>query len=227
MPGLLQRQTTAQLCGVAGSGRVRENRCHPAGRSLNEAATISGETQDAQADVKADYWAIFDIPDTIAPGLNAVAIVQQRIDRFAQRWRDASPAAVRCLLADRESLTVYLRFPREHWQRIRHSNFIERTFGETRRRVKVIGRLPGEHSCLSLVWAVLDRASAGWRGFAITPAGQRLLADLRHTLHDPPLPLRTTRSGTPRRNRRHPNRFSSHRITSPWSGIYITHLHHT
>ena len=34
----------AQLGGVAGSGRVRENRCHPAGRSLNEASTISGET---------------------------------------------------------------------------------------------------------------------------------------------------------------------------------------
>jgi len=28
--------------------------------------------------------------------------------------------------------------------------------------VKVIGRLPGESSCLSLVWAVLDRASRGW-----------------------------------------------------------------
>jgi transposase-like protein len=28
-------------------------------------------------------------------------------------------------------------------------------FGETRRRVKVIGLLPGQHSCLSLVWAVL------------------------------------------------------------------------
>jgi hypothetical protein len=39
----------------------------------------------------------------------------------------------------------------------------------------VIGRLPGEHSGLSLVWAVLDRAAAGW--FTITPAGLRLLAD--------------------------------------------------
>ena len=78
--------------------------------------------------------------------------------------------------------------------RIRHSNFIERTFGETRRRVKVIGRLPGEHSCTSLIWAVLDRASAGWRGFAITPAGLRLLADLRHTLHDPPTQLRQPNS---------------------------------
>ena len=43
---------------------------------------------------------------------------------------------------------------------------MERTFGETRRRVKVIGRLPGEASSLCLVWAVLDRASRGWRGLA-------------------------------------------------------------
>ena len=86
--------------------------------------------------------------------------------------------------------------PVEHHKRIRHSNFIERTFGETRRRVKVIGRLPGEHSCLKLVWAVLDRASAGWRGFTMTPAGLRLLQDLRRALHDPPTQL-------PQRNSEH------------------------
>jgi putative transposase len=39
------------------------------------------------------------------------------------------------------------------------------------------------------VWAVLDRASAGWRGFTMTPAGLRLLADLRRSLHDPPTQL--------------------------------------
>jgi transposase-like protein len=144
---------------------------------------------NAQAQVKADYWTVFDVPDTIEPGLAAVAYVQARIDAFARRWRDSYPAAVRCLLADRETLTVYLRFPREHWTRVRHSNFIERTFGETRRRVKVIGRLPGEHSCLSLVWAVLDRASAGWRGFTMTAAGLRLLQDLRRSLLDPPTQL--------------------------------------
>ena len=145
--------------------------------------------KNAQAQVKADYWAIFDVPDKIEPGLDAVGYVQKRIDSFEKRWRDAYPAAVRCLLDDRDSLTVYLRFPREHWTRVRHSNFIERTFGETRRRVKVIGRLPGEHCCLKLVWAVLDRASAGWRGFTMTPAGLRLLADLRRSLHDPPARL--------------------------------------
>jgi putative transposase len=154
--------------------------------------------KNTQAEVKADYWAIFDVGEDVEPGLEAVATVQRRIDAFAKRWRDSYPAAVRSLLKDRESLTVYLRFPREHWNRVRHSNFIERTFGETRRRVKVIGRLPGEHSCLSLVWAVLDRASTGWRGFAMTPAGLRLLTDLRHALHDPPtrLPQRNSSQST-------------------------------
>jgi putative transposase len=137
------------------------------------------------------------VPDTIEPGPAAEAYAQARIDSFAARWGDSYPAAVRCLLAERESLTVYLRFPREHWTRVRHSNFIERTFGETRRRVKVIGRLPGEHSCLSLVWAVLDRASAGWRGFTMTAAGLRLLQDLRRSLLDPPTQPPTRNNDTP------------------------------
>ena len=154
--------------------------------------------KNAQAEVKADYWAIFDLPEDAQPGPDAVAKAQAKIDSFATRWRDSYPAAVRCLLDDRDSLTVYLRFPREHWIRVRHSNFIERTFGETRRRVKVIGRLPGEHSCLSLLWAVLDRASAGWRGFAMTSAGLRLLQDLRRSMHDPPtrLPQRNSAQHT-------------------------------
>src|SRR5208337_3596114 len=50
------------------------------------------------------------------------------------------------------------------------------TFGETRRGVKVIGPLPGEHRCLSLAWAVPDRAPADWAGSpdprrAAPPAG--------------------------------------------------------
>ena len=150
---------------------------------------LSKIPKNGQGEVKADYWAIFDLPEQVAPGLEAVAAVQNNIDGFASRWRDSYPAAVRCLLTDREQLTHYLRTPREHWTRVRHSNFIERTFGETRRRVKVIGRLPGETSCLGLVWAVLDRASRGARGFTMTPAGLRLLQDLRRSLLEPPTPL--------------------------------------
>jgi putative transposase len=143
----------------------------------------------AQGEVKAAYWAMFDVPADTLPH-KAQALVQQRIQTFAAGYHKAFPAAVRCLLDDQQALTAYLRFPREHWSRTRHSNFIERTFGETRRRVKVIGRLPGETSCTSLVWAVLDRASRGWRGFTVTAAGTRLLQDLRRQLLDPPTPLR-------------------------------------
>jgi putative transposase len=153
--------------------------------------------KNAQAQIKADFWEIFNVPDDVDPGLDAEALVHKRIDAFAARWRASYPSAVECLLAGRENLTVYLRFPREHWTRIRHSNFIERTFGETRRRVKVIGRLPGEHSCLRLVWAVLDRASTGWRGFTMTPAGLRLLQDLRRTLLHPPQQLRPAHTDPP------------------------------
>ena len=61
---------------------------------------------------------------------------------------------------------------------------------KSRRRVKVIGRLPGEQSCLSLVRAVLDRVSKGWRGLTMTPKILRQLQDLRRELLDelPPLP---------------------------------------
>jgi transposase-like protein len=141
-----------------------------------------------QAEVKAEYWKLFD--DIGAePGQGAVDEVRRRIATLAARYEKSYPAAAKCLTTDVESLTVYLRFPKEHWPRIRHSNFIERTFGETRRRVKVIGRLPGERSCLSLVWAVLDRASRGWRGVQHTPATTRHLADLRRQLLEPPVPI--------------------------------------
>ena len=160
-------------------------------RARNVLAKVPAE---AQQEMKAAYWAIFDTDALIAAGTAAgpdlVAAVQARIEVFADTYRRTYPSAVKCLLTDREQLTSYLRFPVEHHKRIRHSNFIERTFGETRRRVKVIGRFPGESSCLNLVWAVLDRASRGWRGLTMTPAVTRQLADLRHQLLDPPTQLR-------------------------------------
>ena len=140
----------------------------------------------AQAKVKADYWTIFDDIDA-EPGSAAVAEATRRAKAFAAKWRKLYPTAVECLEDDFEHLVTYLRFPAEHHARIRHSNFIERTFGETRRRVKVIGRLPGERSCLSLVWAVLDRASRGWRGVQQTIPSIRLLAELRRKLFEPPI----------------------------------------
>jgi putative transposase len=147
-------------------------------RARNLLAKVPVHTQ---ANVKAEFWKIFDDIDA-DPGDAAQAVARNRAKAFALKWRTLYPAAVECLEDDFEHLIVYLRFPAEHHGRIRHSNFIERTFGETRRRVKVIGRLPGERSCLSLVWAVLDRASRGWRGVNQTIPSIRLLAELRREL---------------------------------------------
>ncbi|MEW9556532.1 IS256 family transposase [Nonomuraea sp. NPDC050783] len=158
-------------------------------RARNVLAKVSAGDQ---AEVKAAYWQIFDLTDLgedVEPGQQLVDWVQRRIDAFAETWAGRYPAAVKCLLSDRQSLTTYLRFPLEHHKRVRHSNFIERTFGETRRRVKVIGRFPGETSCVSLVWAVLDRAARGWRGFTMTSKGLRILQDLRRALLHPPAQL--------------------------------------
>jgi transposase-like protein len=140
----------------------------------------------AQGEVKRDYWAIFD--QVQAEGEAAVAEARRRAKRFIVKWKPLYPSAVACVADHLDALTAHLLFPAEHHKRIRHSNLIERTFGETRRRTKVIGRLPGEQSCLSLVWAVLDRASKGWRGLTMTPKALRQLQDLRRELLGQPRP---------------------------------------
>jgi hypothetical protein len=62
---------------------------------------------------------------------------------------------------------------------------IERTFWETRRRVKVIGRLPGERSWLSLVWGGAGPGQPWLAWVVMTPAAGRLLQELHRQLHHP------------------------------------------
>ena len=56
----------------------------------------------------------------------------------------------------------YMRFPREHWTRIRTNNPLERIMREIRRRTRVVGAFPDGHSALMLVAARL-RYVAGTR----------------------------------------------------------------
>jgi putative transposase len=88
-------------------------------RARNLLAKVS--TAD-QAEVKADYWAILDLGDGVEPGEVAVAIAQRQAEAFTAKWQRRYPAAVACVTDDLPSLTVHLRFPPEHWRRIRHSN---------------------------------------------------------------------------------------------------------
>lgn len=151
-------------------------------KGRNVLSRVSSDDQEA---VKQDFWSLFEIPDEIEPGDAAQAKARGLAENFRKTWGVKYPGAVACLLDDLDLLLAHLAFPRTHWVRIRHTNLIERTFGESRRRVKVMGRLPGERSCLSLVWAVLERAAAGWRGITYTPADVLLLQRLRHPLQPP------------------------------------------
>ena len=55
----------------------------------------------------------------------------------------------------------------------------KRTFGETRRRTKVIPRFSGEQACLTLLFATLITAAEKWRGVRMTPQIIRALGALR------------------------------------------------
>jgi hypothetical protein len=61
------------------------------------------------------------------------------------------------------------------------TNLLERSLGEVRRRTKVIGRFPGETSCLSPVWAVLDLFfSHASNGATFTDLDRRHLYRIRY-----------------------------------------------
>jgi putative transposase len=100
--------------------------------------------------VKQAYWRALD--DAISPS-DAKHRLQALIDELD---RGGYAAAARCLADDLHALVVHLRYPPRHRRRWRSTNLLERSLGEVKRRTKVMGRFPGEESCLTLVWAVLD-----------------------------------------------------------------------
>jgi putative transposase len=82
---------------------------------------------------------------------------KQRLTALVDELDEAGyTAAAKCLTDDLDALVVHLRYPTRHRRRWRSTNLLERSLAEVKRRTKVIGRFPGETSCLTLVWAVLD-----------------------------------------------------------------------
>jgi putative transposase len=100
--------------------------------------------------VRQAYWRALD--DAIS-----ASDAKQRLKALVEQLDERGfTAAARCLADDLDALVVHLRYPARHRRRWRSTNLLERSLGEVKRRTKVIGRFPGETSCLTLVWAVLD-----------------------------------------------------------------------
>lgn len=111
--------------------------------------------------VKAAYWAALD--EATDP-----ADAERRLRALVAELERPYPSAAACLAEDLPALCIHLNyFPRLR-KRFRSSNLLERSLEEVKRRTKVIGRFPGETSCLSMCWAVLDLFLAGARGLGLS-----------------------------------------------------------
>ena len=100
--------------------------------------------------VRCAYWQALDDATDERDG-------KQRLQALVDELDGAGYTAdAKCLADDLDALVVHLRYPTRHRRRWRHTNLLERSLAEVKRRTKVIGRFPGETSCLTLVWAVLD-----------------------------------------------------------------------
>jgi transposase-like protein len=126
-------------------------------------------------EVKARWWKAFD--EARSP-----AEASRELQGIIADYERAYPSAMAVIERDLPALVAHLRFPSEQRKRIRTTNLLERTFVEVRRRTKVIGRFPGETSALSLIWAVLELSSRGWRGVRMTPKTVAEIERLRREL---------------------------------------------
>ena len=121
--------------------------------------------------VRAAYWAALDgatSPQEAEHGLRV--LVGELSAEF--------PSAAACLADDLPALTVHLAYPLRLKKRLRSTNLLERSLEEVRRRTKVIGRFPGETSCLTMAWAVMDLVIAGSRGLGLTLPERHAIAGL-------------------------------------------------
>ena len=100
--------------------------------------------------VRGAYWQALDEAIDEQDGRQRLKALVEELDKAGYT------AAAKCLNDDLDALVVHLRYPIRHRRRWRSTNLLERSLGEVKRRTKVIGRFPGETSCLTLVWAVLD-----------------------------------------------------------------------
>ena len=100
--------------------------------------------------VRRAYWQALDDAINERDGKQQLQALVDQLDKAGYT------AAARCLADDLDALVVHLRYPTRHRRRWRSTNLLERSLGEVKRRTKVMGRFPGETSCLTLVWAALD-----------------------------------------------------------------------
>ena len=130
--------------------------------------------------VRFNYWSALTDATSVKDGKLRVQVLISELEHRGYE------AAARCLAEDLDALVVHLRYPLRHRERWRSTNLLERSLGEVRRRTKVMGRFPGESSCLSLVFAVLDLFIAhASNGATFTELDRQHLYRIKYRQTDP------------------------------------------
>jgi putative transposase len=133
--------------------------------------------------VRRAYWQALDDATNERDGKQRLQALVDELDRAGYT------AAAGCLADDLDAVVVHLRYPLRHRRRWRSTNLLERSLGEVKRRTKVIGRFPGETSCLTLVWAVLDLyITHATNGIKFTQLERQRLKRIRYEGHEQATP---------------------------------------
>jgi transposase-like protein len=123
------------------------------------------------ARIRAAYWAALDGATSPSEAEHGLRVLVGELSR-------EFPSAAACLADDLPALDVHLAYPLRLRKRLRSTNLLERPLEEVGRRTEVIGRFPGETSCLTMAWAVMDLVIAGGRGLGLTLPDHHAIADI-------------------------------------------------
>jgi transposase-like protein len=80
----------------------------------------------------------------------------------AERLERAAPKVARLLVEAEDELLAFLRFPRDHWTKLRSTNPLERVNREIGRRSEVVGIYPNDAALIRLAGALLLEQSDEW-----------------------------------------------------------------
>ena len=162
-PGLIS--AIEQVCPDADRGRRTVHKLR------NVLAKLPLRHVEHREQLKRSYWAAL---EEASDPVDAEHRLRMIIGDLEHRY----PSAAACLADDLPGLCTHLRYLPRLRKRFRSTNLLERSLEEVRRRTKVIGRFPGETSCLSLCWAVLDLVVEAAHGLGLTDLDRQQLVKL-------------------------------------------------